>query len=134
MRNPSIDCGEQMELSDEQHWTITRLTYWHLDRGRFEEAEALARGLLALDQRDGVAWHYYGEACLQQDDRREAVRAFSEAARLMEDRPDVWLKLAVTLLGLDRVGEAKRALTEARQHTRNEAMLSRIEALLGRCG
>lgn len=121
-------------LPREQHWTIARLTFWYLDRGRSREAETLARGLLAVDQRDGLAWLYYAEARRQQDDIAEAARALGEASKLLDDRPDVWMRLGDTLLRLRRPGEARRALEKGRQMARDdEVLLRRINALLVAC-
>lgn len=118
-----------MQLDNAQHWTITRLTYWYLDRHRWAEAESLARGLLSLNQRDGRAWHYYGEARLQQDDLQEAARAFGEAARLLEDNARVWMRLGDTLLRMGRRDEARRALDEARELAEDDELVQRIVAL-----
>ena len=118
-------------MDRDQHWTIARLTYWYLDRGRHREAETLARGLLAVDQRDGLAWMYYGEARWQQDDLAEAARAFGEAAKLLESRADVWMRLGDSLLRLGRPQEARRALERAQIHAQGDPeLLRRINALL----
>ncbi len=123
-----------MELTTSQNWTILRLTYWHLQRGRLAEAESLARGLLSLDKRDGEAWHYYGEARRRQDDDAEAARAFRQAANLLEDRADVGLRLGESLLRLRRFDEAQKALNNARRQADDDAVTRRIDALLAQCG
>lgn len=123
-----------MALTTSQHWTIIRLTYWYLDRRRWEEAESLARGLLSLDEDDGLAWHYYGEARFQQNDESEAARAFDRAAKLLEDRADVWMRLGETLLRLGNRAEARKALEEARRHADEEEMIRRIELLFRQRG
>ena len=120
-------------LEPKQHWTIARLAYWYLDRGRFQEAETLARGLLALDRSDGLAWKYYAEARCQQDDYDEAVRGFSEAARLNEEDPEIWMRLGDTLLRLQRTDEARRALKRAQNTNGDAARRRRIDALLVMC-
>ena len=122
-----------MELDDRQHWTIARLTYWYLDRGRVAEAETLARGLLSLNQRDGLAWYYYGEARRRQDDLQEAVRALEEASRLMEGRPDVSFRLGEVLVRLGRRPEARKALRQARDNTEDDELSRRAKVLLKRC-
>lgn len=122
------------QLSKKQRWTIARLAYWYLDRGRPAAAEKLTRGLLALDVRDGAAWQYYGEARLRQNDAAEAARAFGEAAKLLEDRADVWMRYGEVLLRLHRFDEARGALSEARKRVdEGTALEKRVGALLGRC-
>ncbi len=121
-------------LAPRQHWTIARLTYWYLERSRWSDAETLARGLLALDQRDGLAWKYYGEARCRQGDQQEAARAFGEAARLLEGDADTWMRFGISLLRLGRRDEARRALQRAQASSGDEALLRRrIEALLAMC-
>ena len=120
-------------LNSTEHWAIARLAYWYLDRGRWREAETLARGLLALDQRDAVAWNYYGEARLQQDDIAEAARGFGEAAKLYEDRADIWMRLGDVLIRLGRYDEARRALEKARTRTMDDRLVRRIDALTAQC-
>ncbi len=123
-----------MQLDDEQQWTIARLAYWYLQRGRYEEAESLTRGLLSLNQRNGLAWQYYGQARLKQDDLQEASRAFEEAARLLEDRADVWMQFGSTLLKQGRLQDARKALGEARSHAEDPELMQRVDALLQRVG
>lgn len=123
------------QLAPKQHWTIARLTFWYLDRSRWRDAETLARGLLTLDRRDGLAWKYYGEARRQQEDLEEAVRAFGEAARLLEDDPDAWMRFGRCLLRLGRRDEAHQALQRALACAGpKSARRRRIEALLKMCG
>lgn len=122
-----------MTLTDTQHWTITRLTYWYLQRGRCREAEQLARGLLSIDETDARAWHYYGEARRRSGDDAEAARAFEKAARLFGNRADIWMRLGEALLRVGRRDEARRALVEALDHAGEDELVGRIEAMLGRC-
>lgn len=123
----------EQSLDPTEQWTIKRLTYWYLDRGRYRQAEALARGLLTLDGGDATAWQYYAEARFQQDDLAEAARGFEEAARIYEHRADIWMRLGDMLLRLDRPNDARRALDEAKARTTDEALVQRIEALSARC-
>lgn len=120
-------------LGEKQHWTIARLAFWYLDRGRCREAESLVRGLLALDGSDGLAWCYYGEARRQQGDFAEAVRGFGEAAKLLEDDPRVWMRYGDSLLRLQRPEEARRAFECAQKHADGAALQRRIDALLRLC-
>ena len=121
-------------LTDKHHWTIARLAYWYLDRGRAREAERLTRGLIALDGRDGLAWQYYGEARRQQDDLEGAVSAFEEAAKIRERSAQVWMKLGAGLLRLRRRDEALRALKRAKACVEDDRRLRRrIDALLHMC-
>ncbi len=120
------------KLSQTQRWTISRLAYWHLDRGRLAEAEALARGLIALDNRDGMGWLYYGEARRQQGDLDGAVQGFEQALRWMPDRADLWLRLGKLFIRLGRLEEARRALEKARATADDGKLLRRVEALLNR--
>lgn len=121
-------------LTSQQHWTISRLAFWYLDRGRASEAETLARGLLALDRRDGLAWLYYAEARWQKEDLTEASRGFAQAARIMQDRPDVWMRLGASLIRSDRLEEAQRALENARSRLGDGHPLARrVDALIARC-
>lgn len=121
-------------LSSRQRWTIARLAFWYLDRRRWAEAETLARGLLTLDQRDGLAWMYYAEARRHQDDLAEAARGFGEAARLLGDRADVWMRLGDSLLRLGKYADARRALDQALAHSGgDEALERRIQSLLKMC-
>ena len=120
-------------LTAKQHWTISRLAYWYLDRGRAAEAEKLARGMLALDQHDGQGWLYYGESRLQQEDLGEAVRGFQQAAQLLGDQPELWMRLGDVLLRLGRVDEARQALQKGRGQVGEGVLRQRIEALLRRC-
>lgn len=77
---------------------------------------------------------YYGEARRQQNDVAEAARAFGEASKLLEDRPDVWMRLGDTLLRLRRHSEARRALEKAQRQARgDEALLRRVNALMMAC-
>lgn len=121
-------------LNRRHHWTIARLAYWYLDRGRPTEAERLTRGLIALDGRDGLAWKYFGEARRQQNDLEGAVNAFQEAAKLCEDNAEVWMKLGEGLLRLHRRDEARRALENAQDCVkRHDPRRPRIDALLRAC-
>ena len=123
-----------MNLNEEQKWSIARLAFWFLDRGRWSHAESLARGLLTLDQRDGQAWLYYGEARRQQDDIAEAARAFSEAAKLLEHRSDIWMRLGDSLIRLGRYDEARAALENGLTCVDGDPGLRRrINALLEMC-
>ena len=117
------------QLSDTEYWTIARLTYWHLDRSRWGEAEKLARGLLALCPRDGLGWLYYAEARRHQRDMAEACRAYGEAAKALGDRADVWVRLAMALIHLQRFDEAGRALELARSHCTSEGLGRRIRGI-----
>ena len=123
-----------MQLNNEQQWTIARLAYWYLQRGRYEEAESLFRGLLSLNQRNGLAWQYYGQVRLKQDDLQEASRAFGEAARLLEDRADVWMQFGSTLLRQGRIQDARKALSTADNHADDPELRQRIGVLLRRVG
>ena len=121
-------------LNQKQRWTIARLAYWYLDRGRPTEAERLTRGLIALDGSDGLAWQYYGEARRQQDDLEGAVNAFREAAKLRGDSAEVWTKLGAGLLQLHRRDPARQALQRARGCVGDDDRLARrIDALLRAC-
>lgn len=118
-------------LNPAETWSIARLTYWHLDRGRYEEAEILARGLLTIDPRNGQAWLYYGEARRRRNDKDGALRAFSEAARFLPTRPDVHLLLAESLIAAAATARAREALIQARICVAHDSGLRhRIEALL----
>lgn len=120
-------------LNARHHWTIARLAYWYLDRGRPHQAEKLTRGLLALNSGDGLAWKYYGEARRQQGDLEEAVEAFKKAARLLDDNAQIWMKLGTALLRLRRLEQARQALRNARKFSAGETtMTQRIDALLRR--
>lgn len=121
-------------LTAKEHWTIARLAYWYLDRGRAKEAEKLARGLLAMNQHDGEAWMYYGEARRQQGDEGEAARGFEQAARLLSDRADIWMRYGETLLRMGRYDEARRALETAGERAESgDPIGRRIQALTRRC-
>lgn len=120
-------------LSARQSWSIARLTFFYLDRGRVKEAEALARGLITLDHRDGLGWLYYGEARQMQGDLNEALRGYQEAAKYLPPNGQVWMRLGQTLLRLGRANEAKRALQKAQSCELEPAMAARVKALLRRC-
>ena len=120
-------------LTEPQKWTIARLAYWYLDRRRVQEAEALARGLIALDNRHGPGWLYYGEARRQQGDLGGALQGFEQAAQLMADRSDLWMRLGEIQLRLGRGEEARRSLEKARAIGGDEAVTQRVLALLGQC-
>ena len=118
-------------LDDGQHWTVVRLIYWHLDRGRWREAETLARGLLALDNGDGLAWKYYGEARRHQGEYDEAARAFRQALRRRSDDAELWMRLGRCLLRMGAAEEAKAALRRAQDGS--SGLRRRIDALLKMC-
>lgn len=120
-------------LNGRQHWTVARLVYWYLDRGRWEQAETLARGLLTLDNSDGLAWKYYGEARRKQGDYEGAARAFSEAASRRPEDGQVWMRLGDCMLRRGRRDEARRALQKA-QKVVDAGLRRRVEALLVACG
>lgn len=120
-------------LSTEQHWTIARLAHWYLERGRARQAETLARGLIALDPRDGTGWMYYGEARWLQEDLDEALRGLEQAAGLLDGRPRLWMRLGGGYLSLGRYEEAEKALKKARALCDDGALRRRVEALLRRC-
>ena len=124
---------QNRSLSSTQRWTVARLAFWYLDRGRWQQAESLTRGLLALDAQDGLAWKYYGEARRQKGDLAEAARAYGEATRHLPDDVEVRVRLGDSLLRLGRVDEARQALEEARRCEVFDAMEQRIDALLRRC-
>lgn len=120
-------------LSSDESWAIARLAFFYLDRGRIKEAEALARGLITLDQRNGLGWLYYGEARQMQGDLNEAIRGYQEAAKYMPENGEVWMRLGQALLRQGRVAEADRALKMTRSCTMEPGVEARVKALLKRC-
>ena len=121
-------------LTTSHRWSIARLAYWHLDRGHLDRAESLARGLIALNNRDGLGWLYYGEARLQQGDLDGAIRGFEQAARWMSEEGQVWMRLGKIYLRVSRFEEARRALEKARQIGNDPALMRRVKALLRKAG
>ena len=118
-------------LNPKEIWSITRLAYWYFDRGRLHEAEALSRGLIALDPRNGEAWLYFAESRRHQGDLQAATRAYAEAARHLPDRPDILLRLGRSYLRANERTKARDALLRARACAQEQpGLLHRIEALL----
>lgn len=120
-------------LSRNESWSIARLAFFYLDRGRFKEAEALARGLITLDQRDGLGWLYYGEARQMQGDLNEALRGYQEAAKYLPQDGLVWIRFGQVLLRLGRGAEAGKALGRALGCDLSPGETARVNALLKRC-
>lgn len=110
-------------------WSILRLAYWNLDRGRYGEAEVLARGILAIDTRHVDAWAYFGEARRQQDDLDGARQAYGEALRYAPRRADIALRLAECLRLSGHHQEARTIAEKAREHTTDLGLQHRLIAL-----
>ena len=84
-----------------------------LNRGRWSEAQALARPLLQQAPGHGGVWFVAGVAALNLRQLPQAAECLDRAARLSPDRADYWAQLARALIELMLTGPALRAADAA---------------------
>jgi tetratricopeptide (TPR) repeat protein len=81
--------------------------------GRFKEAEAACRDLLALDDKHAGAWHLLGIVTFRAGDAAGALAPIDRAAALAPDKADVRNSRGFALRALGRDTEAEAAFREA---------------------
>ena len=86
---------------------------WNLFRqGFIEDAEQLARELIALEDRQADAWHLLGSIALKQGQTPEAVAYGQRAIKLNGKNPEFYNNLG---LALHEMGQIDLALTHYRK-------------------
>lgn len=81
-----------------------------LDQNKASHALETATELAAIDPKDAIVWYVKGKAHYASDQFDDALVAFSQAASIQNDKPQVWLMLGYTLIALRRYEEALPSL------------------------
>lgn len=119
-----------MKLSSTEIWALARLAFWQLDRGRYREAEAIARGVLAIDPHHGEAWAYFAIARRNQRDLEGAIRALAEAYRHRPEREDFALLFVECLMQAGRRQEARQVALQSLDRNLETGMRHRFQWIL----
>jgi tetratricopeptide (TPR) repeat protein len=98
--------------------------------GSFKEAEAILKAVLATNPEDGAAWHELGTAYYGAKDFENAATAFRRRSALEPDKAVANYSLALALIELKRVDEARTYLVRTLQldpgHTKAKQRLAEI--------
>ncbi|MDX1935153.1 MAG: tetratricopeptide repeat protein [Capsulimonadales bacterium] len=84
-----------------------------LKQGKFEEAAAVLREAVALDNNDEVAWRLLGGALASKGDANGAVEAFRNAVRIVPMAARSHYNLGLALQSAGRLPEAKSSFERA---------------------
>lgn len=95
-----------MQLSDDEIWSLCKLGHQLYSRERYDDAERIFSGLVALDETLGYPWHALGMIARNRGDARRAADCFQRRLDLEPGADDSRVALAETLHGAGRVREA----------------------------
>ena len=102
-----------------------------LDSGRYEEAMAHVRVLLALDARASTVWSLYGNVLERSGRSAEAESAFRGALVLFPRSAEARFGLGAVLANLDRMPEARTQLDSLRVIAPGHPGITWLEQRLG---
>lgn len=81
-----------------------------IDQNKSSHALETASELASIDPKDAIVWYVKGRAHYSAGQFDDALVAFSQAASIQNDKPQVWLMLGYTLIALRRYEEALPSL------------------------
>jgi tetratricopeptide (TPR) repeat protein len=81
-----------------------------MEQGKGEHALETAEELASIDPKDAIVWYVKGRAHYSAGQFEDALVAFSQAATIKNDIPQVWLLMGYTLIALRRYEESLSSL------------------------
>src|SRR5262249_37804192 len=106
--NPTSDSAKPTQLNE-----LFARAHAEQAQGRFADAEATCRALLALDERHAGAWHLRGIAAFRAGDPATALAHVERAAALAPEKADIRNSLGFALRALQRDKDAEAAFRQA---------------------
>lgn len=102
--------GQGIGMADELKEDIVAHTEELSEEKKTAEAKQGANELTSLGEKDAIAWFVKGRVHYEAGEFEDALSAFSKAAGIAKENPEVWHMMGYALISLKRYKEAKDAL------------------------
>ncbi|MBM3228801.1 tetratricopeptide repeat protein [Candidatus Parvarchaeota archaeon] len=100
-------------MSDELEDSLVAKNEEEIEEKKLVEAQSTAQDLVDVAPADALAWFVKGKTLYLEGNFEEALSCLAQAASLDKQQPAIWHLMGLTLLPLNRVGEALDALQYA---------------------